>query len=182
MFMPMGFFFRRQFCGECFPPQRDGGVWEVQRSGPQAEERAGRNRVYFCYYLLFMPDATSRKMTLFRVPVLSEDKPSLSFWRTNWDRVSIKETHFALVVGDSSSLSWNDCILCWCIINATFFADSSEWAVLIWFLGCVCVCFFFPFSIFTLKEDLRTRSDCACVETDWMRLGLCIPPSNSVLN
>lgn len=115
----MEFFFRRQFCRECFPPERDGGVWEVQRSGSQAEERAGRNRVYFCYYLLFIPEATLCKITLFRFRVLSEDKPSLSFWRssnpkdkTNWDLVKHQRNPLCFGVGNSSSLSWNDCILC----------------------------------------------------------------------
>lgn len=32
---------RGQFCCERLPPQRDGGMWEVQLDGSQAEEHAG---------------------------------------------------------------------------------------------------------------------------------------------
>ena len=39
---------RRQFCCERLPPERDGGVWEVQPGGPQAEEHAGTSHV--CLY------------------------------------------------------------------------------------------------------------------------------------
>lgn len=41
------FYLRRQFCRERFPPERDGGVWEIQRNGAQAEERAGMNLISF---------------------------------------------------------------------------------------------------------------------------------------
>lgn len=187
MLIPMGFFFRRQFCRECFPPERDGGVWEVQRSGPQAEERAGRNRVYFCYYLLFMPDAALCKITLFRVRVLSEGKPSLRIWKssiskdkTNWDPVSVKETHFALVLG--IHLPCHEMIAsCWCIINATFFTGSSEWAVLIWFLDCVL--FFFSFFHFYSERRSENRIRlCVCGDRLDKAGLMCIPPSNSGLN
>lgn len=40
---------RGQFCCERFPPERDGGLWEVQRSGSQAEERAGMRFIYFVH-------------------------------------------------------------------------------------------------------------------------------------
>lgn len=40
---------RRQFCCECLPPERDGGMREVQRNRPQTEKHAGTD------FLLFIP-------------------------------------------------------------------------------------------------------------------------------
>lgn len=38
---------RRQFCRERLPPERDGGMREVQRDGSQAEEHAGSSQAFF---------------------------------------------------------------------------------------------------------------------------------------
>lgn len=56
--------FRGQFCCKRIPSERDGGMWEVQRGGAQAEEHAGIGLFYFiCLLDTYYP------MSLFCFPV-----------------------------------------------------------------------------------------------------------------
>lgn len=45
---------RRQFCRERLPPERDGGMREVQRDGSQAEEHAGSSQAFFFLRVIFL--------------------------------------------------------------------------------------------------------------------------------
>lgn len=46
---------RRQFCRERLPPERDGGMREVQRDGSQAEEHAGSSQAFFFFSACYFP-------------------------------------------------------------------------------------------------------------------------------
>lgn len=63
---------RRQFCRERFPPERGGGVWEIRRSGPQAEERAGMNLLDFRYYFPFISHSNLHNFIVIACSVWSQ--------------------------------------------------------------------------------------------------------------
>lgn len=71
---------RRQFCCKRLPPERDGGMWEVQRAGSQAEEHAGSyqpllslSHVYYLFSSMTMnPTRVSCMNSLFWLKLINK--------------------------------------------------------------------------------------------------------------
>lgn len=63
-------YLRRQFCCERLPPERDGGVREVQRHGAQAEEHAGTRLTFKMIITSYLLEINQKEKGACDVPLL----------------------------------------------------------------------------------------------------------------